>query len=74
MLGSIDGEVGLTLRELIIQLLCLTFLQPVRNISAVYCVRINITFFSEAIIINPLSPHDALNHHFTSLKTDFIFL
>ena len=23
---------------------------------------------------NPLSPHDALNHHFTSLKTDLIFL
>ena len=26
------------------------------------------------IIINPLSPHDALKHHFTSLKTDLIFL
>ena len=25
-------------------------------------------------LINPLSPHDALNHHFTSLKTDLIFL
>ena len=23
--------------------------------------------------INPFSPHDALKHHFTSLKTDFIF-
>ena len=23
---------------------------------------------------NPLNPHDALKHHFTSLKTDFIFL
>ena len=23
---------------------------------------------------NPLNPHDALNHHFKSLKTDFIFL
>ena len=23
---------------------------------------------------NPLSPHDALKHHFTSLKTDLIFL
>ena len=23
---------------------------------------------------NPLSPHDALKHHFTSLKTSFIFL
>ena len=25
-------------------------------------------------LFNPLSPHDALKHHFTSLKTDFIFL
>ena len=24
--------------------------------------------------INPLSPHDALKHDFTSLKTDLIFL
>ena len=24
--------------------------------------------------INPLSPHDALKQHFTSLKTDLIFL
>ena len=24
--------------------------------------------------VNPLSPHDALKHHFTSLKTDLIFL
>ena len=23
---------------------------------------------------NPLSPHDALNHHFTSLRTELIFL
>ena len=23
---------------------------------------------------NPLSPHDALKHHFTSLKTDLILL
>ena len=27
-------------------------------------------YFSE----NPLSPHDALKHHFTALKTDLIFL
>ena len=26
------------------------------------------------LLINPLSPHDALKHHFTSLKTDLIFL
>ena len=24
--------------------------------------------------INPLGPHDTLKHHFTSLKTDLIFL
>ena len=33
--------------------------------------------FSEAkrqSCFNPLSPHDALKHHFTSLKTDLIFL
>ena len=24
--------------------------------------------------VNPLSPHDALKHHFTSLKTELIFL
>ena len=26
------------------------------------------------VIFNSLSPHDALKHHFTSLKTDFISL
>ena len=25
------------------------------------------------MFFNPLSPHDALNHHFTSLKTYLIF-
>ena len=25
-------------------------------------------------VVNPLSPHDALKHHFTSRKTDLIFL
>ena len=25
-------------------------------------------------MFNPLGPHDALKHHFTSLKTDLIFL
>ena len=29
---------------------------------------------SRHLSINPLSPHDALKHHFTSLKTDLIFL
>ena len=27
-----------------------------------------------SLMLNPLSPHDALKHHFTSLKTDLIFL
>ena len=26
------------------------------------------------VILNPLGPHDALKHHFTSLKTDLIFI
>ena len=26
------------------------------------------------LYVNPLSPHDALKHHFTSLKTRLIFL
>ena len=30
--------------------------------------------FSAGTHLNPLSPHDALKHHFTSLKTDLIFL
>ena len=25
-------------------------------------------------VFNPLSPHDALKHHFTSMKTDLIVL
>ena len=29
---------------------------------------------SVKLLFNPLSPHDALKHHFTSLKTDLIFL
>ena len=29
---------------------------------------------SKILGINPLSPHDALKYHFTSLKTDLIFL
>ena len=33
-----------------------------------YLLHVIIAFF------NPLSPHDALKHHFTSLKTDLIFL
>ena len=26
------------------------------------------------VLLNPLGPHDALKHHFTSQKTDLIFL
>ena len=35
-----------------------------------------VRFFSivKFTLINPLRPHDALKHHFTSLKTDFISL
>ena len=33
-------------------------------------MKLSPTFF----FLNPLSPHDALKHHFTSLKTDLIFL
>ena len=29
---------------------------------------------SRVLSVNPLSPHDALKHHFTSLKTDLIFI
>ena len=32
----------------------------------------NLNFFVQCF--NPFSPHDALKHHFTSLKTDLIFL
>ena len=32
-----------------------------------------VTLYSSGLF-NPLSPHDALKHHFTSLKTDLIFL
>ena len=36
--------------------------------------KINHTFVRVNITLNPLSPHDALKHHFTSLYTDCIFL
>ena len=31
-------------------------------------------YSAKLFVFNPLSPHDALEHHFTSLKTDLIFL
>ena len=30
--------------------------------------------YTPSLPINPFSPHDALKHHFTSLKTHLIFL
>ena len=38
--------------------------------------RLNLFYYSikSLSLFNPLSPHDALKHHFTSLKTDLIFL
>ena len=30
--------------------------------------------FQSKLTLNPLNPHDALKHHFTSLKTDLISL
>ena len=33
-----------------------------------------VTSSPTTVLINPLSPHDALKHHFKSLKTDLIFL
>ena len=29
---------------------------------------------ADIFMFNPLSPHDASKHHFTSLKTDLLFL
>ena len=29
--------------------------------------------YADIFLLNHLSPHDALRHHFTSLKTDLIF-
>ena len=33
-----------------------------------------VSFIKIELRINPLSPHDALKHHFTSLETDLIFI
>ena len=41
-------------------------------------IKLLLTEMSEYLMriltLDPLSPHDALKHHFTSLKTDLIFL
>ena len=46
------------------------------SIKSVQKVTYHITPYEcvKSLTINPLSPHDALKHHFTSLKTDLIFL
>ena len=41
------------------------FVQHCQNTAMIQWIRCS---------LNPLSPHDALKHHFTSLKTDLIFL
>ena len=33
-----------------------------------------LTLYPLVFLFNPLSPHDALKHHFTSPKTDLIYL
>ena len=37
-------------------------------------IALSLKWYLLVFIINPLSPHDASKHHFTSLKTDLIFL
>ena len=44
----------------------------VRKKSSYSCLILD--DFLQLFTFNPLSPHDALKHHFTSLKTDLIFL
>ena len=39
---------------------------------SIYCWS-NVAYVGLMLILNPLSPHDALKHHFTSLKVDFKF-
>ena len=42
--------------------------------SGVSMYNVKLTIITVLIyLINPLNPHDALKHHFTSLKTDLIF-
>ena len=47
-----------------------------RDIANICKKRRNEAIFTHhaQLHINPFSPHDALKHHFTSLKTDLIFL
>ena len=39
-----------------------------------FVVSFNYCEHGKSILVNPLSPNDALKHHFTSLKTNLIFL
>ena len=39
-----------------------------------YFPFISKTLYESIPELNPSGPHDALKHHFTSLKTDLIFL
>ena len=41
--------------------------------KAVYLSNVRVGLFPP-LTFNPLSPHDALKHHFTYLKTDLIFI
>ena len=46
------------------------------NFNIIYLIE-NVYLFTVVIgygQFNPLRPHDALKHHFKSLKTDLIFL
>ena len=39
-----------------------------------YGTDLSLSLHDRYVHFNPLSPHDAFKHHFTSLKTDLIFL
>ena len=51
----------------------LNIVYPFLTPTALMLTALTIPFLS-APAFNPLSPHDALKHHFTSLKADLIFL
>ena len=54
------------------QIVKLTFISMSYLVVIFICLKP--CFVDEIYSFNPLSPHDALKHHFTSLKTHFIFL
>ena len=53
-----------------------TLVQWDDTLIIIFCLAFVVCDFCILIYlnINPLSPHDALKHHFTSMKTDLIFL